>query len=87
MQPEMCGRPIGISIVTFLDNRTGSDAGVGERFTTALANMVKIRGANVAYRSGEMKITIVNYTRRLDVPFTQFLWFGLRSGVGNVVRL
>ena len=71
--------------ITVLDKHTGSEAGFGDRVTTILANMVKFRANNLSYKSGDMKIGVVKYTRKPDVPYIQFLWFALRSGIGNTV--
>jgi len=35
--------------------------------------------------SGAMKTGAVKYTRQRDDPFLRFVWFSLRSGLGDVV--
>jgi hypothetical protein len=68
-----------------IDSKTGSQNGAADLFASFIANTFKIRGTNVPDNSGEMKLGTVKYTRQRDDPFFRFVWFALRSGVGDVV--
>jgi hypothetical protein len=68
-----------------IDRKTGSQNGAADLFASFIANTFKIRGTNVPDNSGAMKIGTVKYTRQRDDPFFRFVWFALRSGVGDVV--
>jgi len=68
-----------------IDKETGSEKGVTNRIASFIANTFKIRGTNVPDKSGSIKIGEVKYIRRHDDPFFRFVWFALRSGVGDVV--
>ena len=63
-----------------LNKQTGSEKGLGNRFVSFLEN-VKTRKANVPDALGSMNEGKVNYTRKPDDEFQQFVWFALRSGV------
>jgi hypothetical protein len=63
-----------------LNKQTGSEKGLGNRFVSFLEN-VKTRTANAPDALGAMKEGKVDYTRRPDDEFQQFVWFALRSGV------
>lgn len=67
-----------------LDRRTGSEEGIADILISFVANTFKIRGDNVPDESGSMKIGVVNYARKREDPFFGFVWFALRSGVGDV---
>ena len=71
--------------IAVLDEQTGSAAGLGNRVASFLANVLKIRNANPPKPSDSSKVGEVNYTRKPDEPFQQFLWFALRSGVMDVI--
>jgi hypothetical protein len=68
-----------------LDKQTGSAKGLGNRFSSFLANVLKIRSSNAPDASGSMKEGVVNYTKKQDDEFLQFTWFALRSGVLDVI--
>jgi hypothetical protein len=68
-----------------IDKDTGSEKGLSDRIASFIANTFKIRGANVPDKSGSMKIGEVRWARARDECFTQFAWFALRSGLGDVV--
>jgi len=71
--------------IALLDKETGSANGVGNRFASLLANLLKIRKSNAPSVSGSMKEGMVDYTRKPDDTFVQFLWFSLRSGLLDVI--
>jgi len=71
--------------IAVLNKQTGSEKGLGNRVASLFENMVKIRNANAPDASGAMKEGEVNYTRRPDDEFQQFLWFALRTGVLDVI--
>jgi hypothetical protein len=70
--------------VALLDKHTGSAKGLGNRFFSFHEN-AKIRNANAPDGSGAMKEGKVNYTRKPDDEFQQFVWFALRTGVLDII--
>jgi hypothetical protein len=70
--------------IVVLDKKTGSANGVFDQIKTFIANLIKFRKNNIPDKNGDMKIGTVNYTKKTDEAFTQFVWFGLRSAVGDV---
>jgi hypothetical protein len=71
--------------ISVLDKQTGSEKGLSDRVASLFANVVKIRNANAPEGSGSNKEGEVNYTRRPDDEFQQFLWFALRTGVLDII--
>ena len=71
--------------IAFLDEQTGTEKGFDNRVASFLANLLKIQNSNAPDASGSMKEGEVNYTRRPENEFLQFLWFSLRSGVLDVI--
>lgn len=71
--------------VAVLNKHTGSEKGIDNRVVSFLANVLKIRNSNVPDASGSMKEGKVNYTRRPQDEFQEFVWFGLRSGVLDLI--
>jgi hypothetical protein len=71
--------------IAFLDEQTGTEKGFDNRVASFLANLLKIRNSNAPDASGSMKEGEVNYTRRPENEFLQFVWFSLRSGVLDVI--
>jgi hypothetical protein len=67
--------------IAVLDKQTDTEKGLRNRVASFLANMLKIRNSNAPGASGLMKEGKVNYTRRPDEEFQQFVWFALRTGV------
>jgi hypothetical protein len=68
-----------------INKRTGSEKGVLDVIASFIANNIKIRTNNMPGRSGTLKIGNVKYMRQRDDTFFRFVWFALRSGVGDVV--
>ena len=68
-----------------LGQKTGSEKGLDSRIASFLANGLKFRSSNPANASGARKEGRVNFTRRPEDEFQQFLWFALRSGALDVV--
>ncbi len=68
-----------------INKRTGSEKGFFDGIASFIANNFKIRGTNEPDESGSTKIGEVKYTRKRDEMFSEFTWFALRSGVGDVV--
>ncbi len=66
-----------------INKRTGSESGFFDIITSFVANNTKLRRDNIPGTS--MKIGVVNYARHRDDPFLRFVWFAVRSGVGDVV--
>jgi hypothetical protein len=71
--------------IAVLDRQTGTEKGFDNRVASFLANVLKIRTSNAPAASGSMKEGKVNYTRRPENEFLQFVWFALRSGVLDVI--
>jgi hypothetical protein len=46
---------------------------------------LKVRKANTPETPGSWKEGEVNYTRKPDEPFQQFVWFALRTGVMDII--
>jgi hypothetical protein len=71
--------------IAVLDKQTGSEKGIGNRVTSWLVNVLQIRNANVPDASGTTREGKVDYKRKEDDGFVQFLWFALRTGVLDVI--
>lgn len=71
--------------ITLLNKQTGDDKGVNSRVTSFLMNVLKIRNANTPEMVGGMKEGRVDYTRKPDDEFMQFVWFALRTGVLDII--
>jgi hypothetical protein len=71
--------------IAVLDKQTDTEKGLGNRVASFLANLLKIRNANAPNASGAMKEGKVNYTRRPEEEFQQFVWFALRTGVLDII--
>ena len=72
--------------VAVLDKQTGAEKGLDNRFASFLMNVFKIRNSKTRNASGAMGEGKVNYTRKPDDGFMQFVWFALRSGVLDVIN-
>lgn len=70
--------------IAVLDKETGSEAGLKNKLTSFLANRIKIRNDNLPDDDGDLKIGHVDYRRQPGDNVARFLWFALRSGVGDV---
>ena len=68
-----------------LDHRTGSAERIDHRAASFLLNALKIRSSNTPGASGSMREGEVNYARRPDDQFLQYLWFALRTGVLDII--
>lgn len=71
--------------IAVLDKETGNETGLANRVASLLANVLKVRNANTPEPSGSWKVGEVNYTRKPDEPFQQFVWFALRTGVIDII--
>jgi hypothetical protein len=71
--------------IAVLDKQTGTEKGFDNRVASLLAKVLKIRNSNAPDASGSMKEGEVNYTRRPDDEFQQFVWFALRTGVLDII--
>jgi hypothetical protein len=71
--------------IAFLDKQTGTEKGFGNRAASFFANAFKIRDSSAPDASGSMKEGKVNYARRPQDEFQQFVWFALRSGVLDAI--
>jgi hypothetical protein len=70
--------------IAVLDKQTGNEKGLANRVASLFANVLKVRNANTPEGSGS-KEGEVNYTRKPDEPFQQFVWFALRTGVLDII--
>ena len=71
--------------IALLDKHTGTEQGLANRVSSLVANVLKIRNANAPEGMGSRKEGEVNYTRKPDEEFQEFLWFALRTGVLDVI--
>jgi hypothetical protein len=71
--------------VAILNNYTGSEKGILNKIASYVGKTFIIRESNLPDENGLLKIGEINYTRNPDDYFLQFVWFALRSGVGDVV--
>jgi hypothetical protein len=71
--------------MALLDKQTGTEKGFDNRAASFFANAFVIRNSNAPDASGSMKEGGVNYARRPEDEFLQFVWFALRSGVLDVI--
>ncbi|MFA6467637.1 MAG: hypothetical protein WCW35_01985 [Bacteroidota bacterium] len=69
----------------FINSKTGSEKGIGDRITSFIANTFTIRKNNVPDKSGAIAIGKIDYSLTHEDPFFRFVWFALRSGVKDVV--
>jgi hypothetical protein len=71
--------------IAALNEDTGSEKGIFNQLSSFTGKTFVIRETNIPDDEGLMKIGEIKYTRNPDEPFFQFMWFALRSGIGNVV--
>ncbi|HEY5915341.1 MAG TPA: hypothetical protein VJA21_32565 [Verrucomicrobiae bacterium] len=72
-------------VIAVLDKTTGDEKGLANRAVSFFENVVKIRKSNVPDESGAMREGKVDYTRKTDDRFVEFLWFALRTGVMDLI--
>jgi hypothetical protein len=71
--------------VVVLNKDTGSEKGIFDRATSWVGKTFILRGSNKLDENVLEKIGKIKYIRKPDEPFFQFVWFALRSGIGDVV--
>lgn len=71
--------------ISVLNKNTGSAKGILDRISSFIGKTFIIRGNNQADGNGLVKLGKINFNRKPDDYFLQFLWFSLRTGVGNIV--
>ena len=71
--------------IAVLNKNTGSEKGVFNKIISLIGKTFVIRGSNITDEKTLMKIGEIKYTRNPDDYFFQFVWFALRSGLGDVV--
>lgn len=74
-----------LKIANFNKNTGAISTGVLNHISNYVANMFIIRTTNLPDEKAALKIGEINYAREPGDYFFQFLWFALRSGVGDVV--
>lgn len=74
-----------LKIVNFNINTGDISTGPLNKISNYVANMFIIRTTNLPDEKGLMKIGEINYNRDPGDYFFQYLWFSLRSGIGDVV--
>ncbi len=72
-------------VLAAINKKTGSEKGFADGMASFIANTFKIHGTNEPDKSGESKTGTVKYVRQNGDPFFRFVWFALRSGVGDLV--
>ncbi|MEX2089607.1 MAG: DUF748 domain-containing protein, partial [Bacteroidota bacterium] len=68
-----------------INKQTGSEKGLSDKITSFIANEFKIHGTNVPDKPDSFKIGKVNYMRKPDDTFIQYVWYALRTAVQDVV--
>jgi len=71
--------------IAMLNEETGSEKGIVDRLTSFVANTIKIRQNNLPDKSGAVKLGEVAYKQKSGDSFFRFLWYALRSGLGDVM--
>ncbi len=71
--------------IAVLDKQTGTEKGFDNRVISLLANVLKVRNANAPDASGSMKEGKIDYTKRPEETFLEFVWFALWSGIRDVI--
>jgi hypothetical protein len=71
--------------VTSLDPQAQTDEGIEDRFETFWLNEVQLRTENIPDGSGEMKIGQAAYRKKPHDTFLSYLWFSVRSGLGDTI--
>ncbi len=71
--------------IAILDKNTRSEKGFFDRLSSLIGKTFIVRGSNMPDEKGLVEIGIINHSRKTDETFIQFIWFSLRSGVGNLV--
>jgi hypothetical protein len=71
--------------IAVLDKETGSEKGIFNRVLSFIGKVFVIRSDNMPDENGKMKIGEIKYSRYPADYFLQYVWFALRSGVGDVV--
>jgi hypothetical protein len=73
--------------IALLGKQSGSEKGWDNRLASFFANVLKIQNSNTPNGSDLLKEGKVNYTKRPEDAFVQFVWSALRSGVLDVISL
>jgi len=71
--------------VAVLNEETGSEKGFFNRILSLFGKVFIIRGTNMLDKNGSMKIGEISHTKKPGEHFFHFIWFALKSGVGDVV--
>jgi len=71
--------------IAISNNNTRIDQGLLNHISNFVGGIFIIRATNLPDEKGLMKIGEINYTRNPGDYFFQYLWFSLRSGVGDIV--
>lgn len=71
--------------IAILNKKDGTENGFGVRLASLIGRKFVIRGDNMPDKNSKMKIGEIKYSRGADDNFLQFVWFALRSGLGDVV--
>lgn len=71
--------------ISILNKKTGSSQGIVNEVGSLIMNNLKIRTENMPGSKVSLKIGKVNYKRRSQNTFIQFLWFSLRTGILDVL--
>jgi hypothetical protein len=55
--------------------------------TTILTNVLKVRNANTPDKAGALKEGKVDYARKPEETFLQFVWFAVLSGLLDLISM
>jgi hypothetical protein len=71
--------------ISILNKKTGSSRDIINRMASFLTHKFRLRNENLPDRLGVLNTGKVDYKRKPEETFIQFLWFSLRSGVLDVI--
>jgi hypothetical protein len=71
--------------ISILSEKTGSSHGLFNRLKSFVMNKFEIRSENVPDNQGTLKVGKVDYEKKQQDTFIEFLWFSLRSGFLDVL--
>ncbi|MGB5105844.1 MAG: hypothetical protein WBP29_15230 [Candidatus Zixiibacteriota bacterium] len=69
-----------------IDKESGSEKGFLNSVASIISNSFMIRQDNAPEESGDMKVGVVDYTKKPNETFLRFAWLSLYSGVRDLVK-
>ncbi len=71
--------------VVVINKNSKSEKGLLDKIVSFIGKLFVTKKSNQPDSNGNFKIGKIDYTRKPDDYFLQFIWFALRSGIGDVV--